>query len=202
MYGRLSQATYLRFLLVCTHICLSATSVTDSVSPLLPLSHRQRRLFFFPLLHPQLYFLFLLCRTQCCRLLFLCPASQLPDSMRHLSWLRVLILTHAPLDGFPTAVCALPSLEILNISCCGRHGKPLALPHAIGNLTTLRVLEANSNGLRDLPSSISRLVNLRYLSLQSNCLATVCLLGVFVHYFSSPFARCFPLCVLAFEGHH
>ena len=92
--------------------------------------------------------------------------------MHRLAWLKELDLMRAPLEGFPTVICTLRSLETLNISSCGQ---AMVLPEDIGNLTSLETLIADCNSIPELPDSISALVKLRHVSLWNNHLATVCL---------------------------
>ena len=97
--------------------------------------------------------------------------------MRDLRRLRTLVLHHNPLQGFPAVVCSLPLLTKLHVSFALAPGRDsLVIPTEVGNLTSLRILNAESDGIAELPDEIANLSKLRELRLENNRIPMVCLI--------------------------
>ncbi|XP_074353201.1 TMV resistance protein N-like isoform X2 [Apium graveolens] len=91
---------------------------------------------------------------------------ELPDSIGRLSKLVKLILNYTEnLEILPDTICNLRSLEVLRVSICSRRE---ALPIELGNIQTLKELNARGLNVSNLPDSIGRLSKLVKLNLSSN----------------------------------
>ncbi|WOG95904.1 hypothetical protein DCAR_0415233 [Daucus carota subsp. sativus] len=91
---------------------------------------------------------------------------KLPDSIGHLRKLVKLVLNYTEnLETLPDSICNLRSLEVLRVSICSRRE---ALPTELGNIETLKQLDARGLNVSNLPDSIGRLSNLVKLNLSSN----------------------------------
>ncbi|TXG68458.1 hypothetical protein EZV62_003393 [Acer yangbiense] len=89
------------------------------------------------------------------------PIEELPSSIEVLSRLVYLNLRHcSKLKCLPTSVCKWKSLEELNLMDCSRLDK---FPEDIGTLNSLKFLGTTGTVIRELPSSITCLENLKYL---------------------------------------
>ncbi|TXG68454.1 hypothetical protein EZV62_003389 [Acer yangbiense] len=90
------------------------------------------------------------------------PIEELPSSIEVLSRLVYLDLFHcSKLKCLPTSVCKWKSLEILTLVGCSKLDK---FPDDIGTLNFLKYLRTTGTVLRELPSSITCLENLKLLS--------------------------------------
>jgi len=63
--------------------------------------------------------------------------------------------------SLPSGICGLTSLRVLNLSGCSQLDH---LPEQLGSLVQLEELIASGAGIRKVPSSITRLKNLKFLS--------------------------------------
>ncbi|KAL1802233.1 hypothetical protein ACET3Z_030880 [Daucus carota] len=94
------------------------------------------------------------------------PVSELPNSIGHLSKLVKLRLSdNTKLKTLPDAICNLRSLEILDISYCR---SLIALPVELGNMESLKELDAHGLAVSQLPNSIGHLSKLVELRLSHN----------------------------------
>lgn len=88
--------------------------------------------------------------------------KELPTSIKHLTALTILDLTDCKnLSSLPDVICTLLSLQILNLSGCSNLNE---FPQDLGSLQSLQDLDASRSGIRQAPSSILRLKNLKQLS--------------------------------------
>lgn len=87
-----------------------------------------------------------------------------PESCMHTIFVRsdilkVLDLTNAPLETFPSEIPTLPRLRYLSL----RNTKLKTLPHSIGNLRHLITLDLKGTQIMELPSELLNLENLHHL---------------------------------------
>lgn len=115
------------------------------------------------------------------------PLKQLPDSLKYLTTLELLILHDTNISIFPESIFQLQNLQIFGLENCPlqtipdkigtmpnleylsiTHTNITSLPNSICNLSQLNALFLNSNKLISLPDSLINLVNLDILSVYSN----------------------------------
>ncbi|XP_042961209.1 uncharacterized protein LOC122295976 isoform X3 [Carya illinoinensis] len=108
---------------------------------------------------------------------------ELPSSIGHLIGLTSLSLRGCKsLLSLPSAICDLTSLKTLDLSDCSKLEK---MPEGLGKLEHLEELNMNETAIRQFPSSITRLRNLKMLSFRGSSgppksflnLFVTCLLG-------------------------
>ncbi|KAI1435329.1 protein phosphatase 2C [Xylaria sp. CBS 124048] len=96
--------------------------------------------------------------------------KSLPQDFNAFKSLRVVNLSSNFLDKFPVTLCALESLIYLDVS----FNAIGSLPEEIGNLRSLEKFVITNNRLTgSLPSTFSRLANLRELDLKYNTLTSI-----------------------------
>ncbi|KAI1131749.1 protein phosphatase 2C [Nemania abortiva] len=96
--------------------------------------------------------------------------KSLPQDFGSFKSLRVLNLSSNFLDKFPVALCTLESLVDLDVS----FNAVAELPEEIGSLRSLEKFVMTNNRLgKSLPSTFSRLSNLRELDLKYNALTSI-----------------------------
>ncbi|RWA06496.1 hypothetical protein EKO27_g8608 [Xylaria grammica] len=96
--------------------------------------------------------------------------KSLPQDFGSFKSLRVLNLSSNFLDRFPVTLCTLESLVNLDVS----FNAVASLPEEIGNLRSLEKFVMTNNRLAgSLPSTFSRLSNLRELDLKFNALTSI-----------------------------
>ncbi|WP_340935902.1 leucine-rich repeat domain-containing protein [Polaribacter haliotis] len=102
--------------------------------------------------------------------------TELPDEIGDLPNLTYLNLSSNELTSLPAGIGNFAKLErlIIDSQCTGNcyEGDQtlMVLPNEIGNITNLKLLNLDSNGLTSLPSTIGSLTNLEELSITSNSL--------------------------------
>ncbi|XP_040997410.1 TMV resistance protein N-like isoform X3 [Juglans microcarpa x Juglans regia] len=90
--------------------------------------------------------------------------EELPSSIGHLTGLTYLSLRGCKrLLSLPSAICGLTSLKTLALFGCSQLEE---MPEGLGNLEHLEELDLSETAIRQFPSSITRLQNLRLLSFQ------------------------------------
>lgn len=113
--------------------------------------------------------------------------SSIPEALKYLSSLKILILRYNQLTKLPNWIKMLDSLEVLNVNVNNlnqlsdsigelKNLKELLLwqneitylPNLIGNLSNLEILNLRLNQLKELPSSIGGLSSLKELNLHDN----------------------------------
>ncbi|XP_030924527.1 protein SUPPRESSOR OF npr1-1, CONSTITUTIVE 1-like [Quercus lobata] len=97
---------------------------------------------------------------------------ELPSSVEHLVGLTSLTLKACKnLERLPITICSLKLLIELDLSGCSKFDN---LPEDLGNAKSLKVLNLNGTAIKELPSSIGRLIGLISLRL-IDCKNLVCL---------------------------
>ncbi|XP_018820418.2 disease resistance protein RPV1-like [Juglans regia] len=90
--------------------------------------------------------------------------EELPSSIGHLTGLTYLSLRGCKrLLSLPSAICGLTSLKTLALYGCSQLEE---MPEGLGNLERLEELDLSETAIRQFPSSITCLQNLRLLSFQ------------------------------------
>uniref|UniRef100_A0A2N9HDJ7 TIR domain-containing protein n=1 Tax=Fagus sylvatica TaxID=28930 RepID=A0A2N9HDJ7_FAGSY len=90
--------------------------------------------------------------------------TELPSSVKHLTNLASLHLSDCKnLVCFPSIICGFESLKDLDLSGCS---KLYNLPENLGNAKNLEELDLSGIAIRELPSSMGRLSNLKVLSIR------------------------------------
>lgn len=89
------------------------------------------------------------------------PLTEVPESLKQLTQLQQLNLSHNQLTEVPESLRQLTKLQQLDLS----DNKIAFLPEWIGNLKQLRTLYLHHNKLRDIPASLSELTYLKRLQL-------------------------------------
>ncbi|KAG6620983.1 hypothetical protein I3842_Q046000 [Carya illinoinensis] len=103
---------------------------------------------------------------------------ELPSSIGHLIGLTSLSLKGCKsLLSLPSAICGLTSLKTLDLSGCSKLEK---MPEGLENLEHLEELDMSETAIRQFPSSITRLRNLKMLSFQGRSGPPKSFLGLFV----------------------
>lgn len=95
--------------------------------------------------------------------------TNLPDAIRNLSSLKVLILRYNQIINLPEWIGSLKSLEYLNLNVNNIY----KLPESIGSLSPLIELSLWKNELKSLPKSIGNLISLELLNLRLNQLESI-----------------------------
>ena len=107
------------------------------------------------------------------------PWIRLSDALGDLSQIMTLGLASANLSELPDWICRLTKLKHLYLGTIQEIGRwkhfsktnknqLVSLPEWIGNLRDLELIDLESNGLRDLPSSFVQLEHLEELNLDNN----------------------------------
>ncbi|MFX1323465.1 MAG: leucine-rich repeat domain-containing protein [Promethearchaeota archaeon] len=113
--------------------------------------------------------------------------SSIPEALKYLSSLKILILRYNQLTKLPNWIKKLDCLEVLNVNVNSlnqlsdsigelKNLKELLLwqnelnylPNPIGNLKNLEILNLRLNQIKELPSSIGKLSSLKELNLHDN----------------------------------
>ncbi|XP_059627255.1 TMV resistance protein N-like [Cornus florida] len=96
--------------------------------------------------------------------------KELPSSIEHLTSLTLMDLSECKyLTILPRTICRLSCLKTLTLSGCSKLEE---LPDNLGNIRCLEELHANKTSIKQLPSSINLLEDLKVLSL-SGCKGTL-----------------------------
>ncbi|XP_059628657.1 TMV resistance protein N-like [Cornus florida] len=96
--------------------------------------------------------------------------KELPSSIEHLTSLTLMDLSECKyLTILPRTICRLSCLKTLTLSGCSKLEE---LPDNLGNIKCLEELQANKTSIKQLPSSINLLEDLKVLSL-SGCKGTL-----------------------------
>lgn len=90
----------------------------------------------------------------------------LPPSICEMKSLSYLDVHFNEIHGLPHAIGRLTNLEVLNLS--SNFGDLTELPETIGDLTNLRELDLSNNQIRALPDTFGRLEKLTKLNLDEN----------------------------------
>jgi hypothetical protein len=99
---------------------------------------------------------------QSCRLAIFAPVSNINTTLRTL-----VIVDNPEFKQFDPSFVSLKVLEKLTVTRCGL----TALPENIGDMSNLRYINIDSNDVRSLPTSITKLPNLRVIVLTDNYLS-------------------------------
>ncbi|RVE61701.1 hypothetical protein OJAV_G00175590 [Oryzias javanicus] len=92
------------------------------------------------------------------------PADQRLQQLQRFSCLRSLNLSNNHLGQFPLAICDIPTLTEVNLSC----NYLLSVPGSVGAMTNLQTFLLDGNCLSDLPSELGSLQRLGYVGLSFN----------------------------------
>lgn len=91
------------------------------------------------------------------------PLLKIPNSIKKLKYLEMIVLEHGELKTFPNEFCHLQALKHLELRNCSIE----SLPDCFGELKNLQHIELHSCcNLKMLPNSFGNLIRLEYLSLQ------------------------------------
>ncbi|XP_061654647.1 PH domain leucine-rich repeat-containing protein phosphatase 1 [Phyllopteryx taeniolatus] len=92
------------------------------------------------------------------------PADQWLQQLQRFSRLRSLNLSNNHLGQFPLAICDIPTLTEVNLSC---NYFP-SVPSSVGAMTNLQTFLLDGNSLSELPDELGSLQRLSYLGLSFN----------------------------------
>jgi len=92
--------------------------------------------------------------------------TKLPEAIKYLSFLKILILRYNQLVELPEWIGSLTSLEQLNLNV----NNITDIPKSIGSLASLKELSLWKNELKSIPSSIGSLSSLKSLNIRLNLL--------------------------------
>uniref|UniRef100_A0A3Q3M394 protein-serine/threonine phosphatase n=1 Tax=Mastacembelus armatus TaxID=205130 RepID=A0A3Q3M394_9TELE len=92
------------------------------------------------------------------------PADQQLQQLQRFSRLRSLNLSNNHLGQFPLAICDIPTLTEVNLSC----NYLASVPGSVGAMTNLQTFLLDGNSLDELPSELGSLQRLSYLGLSFN----------------------------------
>ncbi|XP_051943767.1 PH domain leucine-rich repeat protein phosphatase 1 [Hippocampus zosterae] len=92
------------------------------------------------------------------------PADQWLQQLQRFSRLRSLNLSNNHLSQFPLAICDMPMLTEVNLSC----NYLLSVPSSVGAMTNLQTFLLDGNNLSKLPDELGSLQRLSYLGLSFN----------------------------------
>jgi len=91
------------------------------------------------------------------------------SSIGNFSELIELGLSYNTITNLPSAICTIPTLQLLY----GSNNELLALPDLIGSLTNLEQITAEDNPITSIPVSIANLTKLFYLNLGENDISII-----------------------------
>nr|XP_020451527.1 PH domain leucine-rich repeat-containing protein phosphatase 1-like [Monopterus albus] len=92
------------------------------------------------------------------------PADQQLQQLQRFSRLRSLNLSNNHLGQFPLAICDIPTLTEVNLSC----NYLASVPSSVGAMTNLQTFLLDGNSLEELPNELGSLQRLSYLGLSFN----------------------------------
>uniref|UniRef100_A0A3Q3FRQ4 protein-serine/threonine phosphatase n=1 Tax=Labrus bergylta TaxID=56723 RepID=A0A3Q3FRQ4_9LABR len=92
------------------------------------------------------------------------PADQRLQQLQRFSRLRSLNLSNNHLGQFPMAICDIPTLTEVNLSC----NYLASVPSSVGAMTNLQTFLLDGNSLDELPNELGTLQRLSYLGLSFN----------------------------------
>uniref|UniRef100_A0A7N6FDZ7 protein-serine/threonine phosphatase n=1 Tax=Anabas testudineus TaxID=64144 RepID=A0A7N6FDZ7_ANATE len=92
------------------------------------------------------------------------PADQRLQQLQRFSRLRSLNLSNNHLGQFPLAICDIPTLTEVNLSC----NYLASVPSSVGAMTNLQTFLLDGNSLDELPNELGSLQRLSYLGLSFN----------------------------------
>ncbi|XP_068196831.1 PH domain leucine-rich repeat-containing protein phosphatase 1 [Antennarius striatus] len=92
------------------------------------------------------------------------PADQQLQQLQRFSRLRSLNLSNNHLSQFPRAICDIPMLTEVNLSC----NYLTSVPCSVGAMTNLQTFLLDGNSLDELPSELGSLQRLSYVGLSFN----------------------------------
>ncbi|XP_040026673.2 PH domain leucine-rich repeat protein phosphatase 1 [Gasterosteus aculeatus] len=92
------------------------------------------------------------------------PADQRLQQLQRFSRLRSLNLSNNHLGQFPHAICDIPTLTEVNLSC----NYLTCVPGSVGAMANLQTFLLDGNGLAELPVELGSLQRLTYLGLSFN----------------------------------
>lgn len=97
------------------------------------------------------------------------PADQRLQQLQRFSRLRSLNLSNNHLGQFPLAICDIPTLTEVNLSC----NYLASVPSSVGAMTNLQTFLLDGNSLDELPNELGSLQRLSYLGLSFNLFSHV-----------------------------
>ncbi|KAM9349208.1 PH domain leucine-rich repeat-containing protein phosphatase 1 [Symphorus nematophorus] len=92
------------------------------------------------------------------------PADQRLQQLQRFSRLRSLNLSNNHLGQFPLAICDIPTLTEVNLSC----NYLVSVPCSVGAMTNLQTFLLDGNSLDELPNELGSLQRLSYVGLSFN----------------------------------
>uniref|UniRef100_A0A671Y3Z9 protein-serine/threonine phosphatase n=1 Tax=Sparus aurata TaxID=8175 RepID=A0A671Y3Z9_SPAAU len=92
------------------------------------------------------------------------PADQRLQQLQRFSRLRSLNLSNNHLGHFPLAICDIPTLTEVNLSC----NYLVSVPGSVGAMTNLQTFLLDGNSLDELPNELGSLQRLSYVGLSFN----------------------------------
>ncbi|XP_034411272.1 PH domain leucine-rich repeat-containing protein phosphatase 1 [Cyclopterus lumpus] len=92
------------------------------------------------------------------------PADQRLQQLQRFSRLRSLNLSNNHIGQFPLAICDIPTLTEVNLSC----NYLTCVPSSVGAMTNLQTFLLDGNSLEELPVELGSLQRLSYLGLSFN----------------------------------